>query len=146
MGDKLERQIKGFIEWALEHYHEEQQQLKDYARKEPTMAANYGGAKVNGGGSGRTKENIAISNIVTAQYLGRLAQDCAAIERTLAKCDSVDKKLIELVYWQKTHTVTGAGMEVGLSPAQAYQRRNAILSDIAYEMGYKTFTPKTRKK
>lgn len=129
--------IKSTVEWQLEHYHGDKRQLEGYWRDMiPSATQGYSlTAGVDGGEPGRTTEDITM-RISSSPYLRMIELSCNAIETALASFDDTDKKLIDLVYWRREFTITGAGMKVGLSQSGAYKRINKILAAIAYEMGY----------
>jgi RinA family phage transcriptional activator len=132
----LNPKVKGYIEWQLEHYKEDKKQLEAYRRDMiPSATQSYsltGG--VNSGGTSNPTEQAAI-RLATNPYILSAERSIKAIEAVLERCDETDLKLIDLVYWRRTHTVVGAGMKVGLGRNGAYKRINKILSGIALEMG-----------
>ena len=129
--------IKATVEWQLRYYKEDKRQLNEIkADMIPSAVQGYSlTAGVDGGGSGRTTENIAMA-MVSTPYIRRLEITIDAIDRALAQLDATDKQLIELIYWRNEYTTEGAGMIVHLQKSAVYQRINKILGLIAYEMGY----------
>ena len=129
--------IKATVEWQLRYYKEDKRQLNEIkADMIPSAVQGYSlTAGVDGGGSGRTTENIAMA-MVSTPYIRRLEITIDAIDRALAQLDATDKQLIELIYWRNVYTPEGAGMIVHLQKSAVYQRINKILGLIAYEMGY----------
>ena len=129
--------IKGYVEWQLEHYHEDKWQLAEY-RKEmiPNATPSYsltGG--VQGGQVSNQTESAGI-RLTTSPYILATERSIKAIDCVLIKCDKTDIQLIDLVYWKRSYSVTGAAMVVYLSPAAAYVRINKLLTAIALELGY----------
>lgn len=103
---RLDRNVQRYVEWLLSHY--------DDMRRESVAP--------------RVKS-------LTSQYVEHNELCIRAIERALENTDGIDKELIKLVYWRKSHTVAGAGQLVGLSKSAAYRRLNRIFRDIALEIG-----------
>ena len=130
----LSPKIKGYVEWQLEHYHEDKRQLNEYKQSMmPTCTANYSGMSGGSGPSDPTGQ--AAERLLMSQYIQTTERNIAAVERTLLDCDECTMKLIDLVYWRRTHTVEGAGNKVGMSTATAYRRVNGVLCLLAMEMG-----------
>ena len=128
--------IKGFVEWQLEHYHEDKKQLEQYRRDMmPQITPSY--SLASGIQNGSTSDPTAKAGIkmATSQYIRSMEQSIEAVDRVLARCDDSDRQLIELVYWRRSHTITGAGMIAGLSQKAAYNRINKLLTLTAAEMG-----------
>ena len=133
----LTPKIRGFVEWQLEHYFEDKRSIESFRDSLiPSGTAQYGG--IDGGHSGSVSNPTERAGIklVTDPYLLRMERSCKAIENALKRCDSVDMRLIKLIYWERSYTVTGAGMEIGLAKTSAYYRVNKILCRIAKEMGF----------
>lgn len=132
----LSAPVKSYVEWQLEHYHEDKRQLEQYRLDlMPASTANY---NFNGGGRssepGNPTERAAI-RMLTNPYILNTERSIKAIEAVLERCDEADKKLIELVYWKKSHTVYGAVMRVNYSTKTGYRHLNDILCSIALELG-----------
>ena len=132
----LNPKVKGYIEWQLEHFREDKQQLESYKRDmipSPTQSYSLTGGVQSGGPSNPT-EQIGI-RIATNPYIAATERSVKAIEAVMRRCDSTDLKLVELIYWRQSHTVIGAGESVGLKQNGAYKRINRILCAVALEMG-----------
>ncbi len=132
----LSAPVKSYVEWQLEHYHEDKRQLEQLKSEMiPSATANY---EFNGGGRasepGNPTERAAI-RMLTNPYILNTERSIKAIEAVLSRCDDADKKLIELVYWKKSHTVYGAVMRVNYSTKTGYRHLNDILCSIALELG-----------
>lgn len=130
----LNSKVKGYIEWQLEHYKEDKKQLERYKLDIISTPSPSTDAPVQGGSIESSTERTAM-RLATSAYILSTERSLAAVEAVLAKCDETDIKLIDLVYWRRTLTVTGAGMKIGLSKSGAYNRVNRILVMIATEMG-----------
>lgn len=130
----LNSQIRGYIEWQLEHYHDDKRQLEEHKRDMmPQVTPNYS-PQTGGTGISNPTESAAI-RMLTSQYIGSLERSTAAITRVLAGLDDTDKQMVDLVYWKRSHTIEGAGMKVHLSRRSAYRHVNNILYQIAVELG-----------
>jgi RinA family phage transcriptional activator len=132
----LTPQIKGYVEWQLEHFHEDRKQLEQYKRDmipSPVQSYSLTGG-VQSGGTSNPTEKIGM-RIANSAYILTTEKSVDAIEKVLSRCDPTDLKLIDLVYWQKAYTMHGAGMKAGLSERGAYYRINNILCMLAVEMG-----------
>lgn len=132
----LSAPVKSYVEWQLEHYHEDKRQLEQYKLDlMPAATANY---NFNGGGRssepGNPTERAAIK-MLTNPYILNTERSINAIEAVLSRCDETDIKIITMVYWKRTHTVSGAGMKAGLSQSGTYLRINKILCTVALELG-----------
>jgi len=131
----LQTQLRDFCIWELEHYHENRRQLEEVKRDSiPSPTPSYEGTS-HGSEASRTTENVAL-RICSAQYIKRLEDSVRGVGRVVSVLSQVDRKLVNLVYWQKAYTVTGAAQVVGLSTSAAYDHINAILASIARELGY----------
>lgn len=134
---RLTPPLKATVEWQLASYKADKQQL-ELAKHEmiPSPVQGYSlTAGVDGGEAKRTTEEVTV-RMMTAPYIRRLEIQVDAIERAFRYCDSIDMKLIDLIFWRKGNTAEGAGMKVGLQKSAVYQRLNKILGKIALEMGY----------
>lgn len=133
----LNDKVKGIVEWELEHYKESKSELeKEKANIIPSAVPSYN-AMPGSHDPSRQTEQIALK-IATSAYISRLEKSVNAIESVISKLDTTDKKLIELVYWQRSYNIVGAGIKVGLAQAQVYRRINGVLCLLAVEMGFAT--------
>lgn len=133
----LNPKIKGYIEWQIEHYHEDKKQLEDIKKDlMPSIVQGYSLAGgIQSGTISKPTEKAAI-NVATNPYILATERSIRAIDKVLGGCDETDIKLIELVYWRRTHTVEGAAMVLNYSARSAYRHINKMLYRIALEMGY----------
>lgn len=133
---QLSGKLKGFIEWQLEHYHENRRQLEQYKRDIiPSPTPNYSAEPHGSGGESRPTELLTL-RMTTDLYIIETTRCVEAIDRVINRLDAVDYKLIDLVFWKNQCTVEGAGLTVGYSPRTSYRHVNAILTAIAKELGY----------
>lgn len=136
--DTLTPQIKGYIEWRLEHYHEDKRQLNE-ARQElmPSNTPNYS-SDGGGGGNGRPSEALAMK-LVSDRYINETQRNIDAIDHVLDRLEPIDRKLVDLVYWKGTHTKEGAALALNMSRRTGYRHINVILQAIALELGLISF-------
>lgn len=120
----MDRRIKNFVELQLEKSRDSR--LIEARRKYLISQAK---------GSEDPVATAALM-IVNDAYLCNADLTSWAIKSVLDALDPIDQRLIDLLYFKRSHTVTGAGLEVGLSKTQAYQHRNAIITQIARKLGY----------
>ena len=132
----LTPKIRGFVEWQLEHYHEDKKQLEQYKNDMiPSATAGYsltGG--VSRGSVSQPTENTAVK-MATSPYVMAAEKSCRDIERALERFDGIDMQLIDLVYWKRSYNIMGAGLVIGLSQRATYKHINNILCTVALEMG-----------
>ena len=132
----LNPKIRGYVEWQIEHYHEDKKQLEEYrASLIPSATPSYSPAGgIQSGGVSNPTEQAGIK-LATSPYILATEQTIRAVSAALEKCDDTDKKLIDLIYWRRAYTIEGAGMRIGLSRRAAYYRVNNIICIVALEMG-----------
>lgn len=128
--------LRSFVEWQLEHYHETRRTLKEYERDIlPSNTPGYSLSASGHSGESRPTEDISFK-LLSDLYIQQSIRTVNAIERVLKKLDGEETKLISLVYWQGSHSVSGAALSLHISNATAYRKVNAILGEIARELGY----------
>ena len=130
----LPHKVKKYIEYELEHFYENKKNLREI--EESMISLNSPSLTFNGNGGEISKptEKNAIK-IASSLYIKKTDETIHKIEKVINGLDDLDKNLINLVYFRKTHTVTGAGMKVHLDKSAAYNHINKILGLIAIEMG-----------
>ena len=130
----LSGQIRGYIEWQLEHFKEDKRQLEQYKNEIMQQGAiNYSAAPSHSGISNPTEKAGIL--LTSSPYILTTERNIQAIEKVLERCDKADLTLIDLIYWRRTHTVEGAGMKVNYSRRTAYRKINSIICMVALEMG-----------
>lgn len=133
---KLEPRVRAYVEYQLEHYKEHKRKLSEYRDAiMPSSTPNYSGAGGGGSGESRPTEKLGIK-LATDEYINEQLRILAAIEKILASLSKEDKRMIDLIYWRRSHTVTGAAMVLHMSNVTAYRHVNAILRAIAAELGF----------
>ena len=121
---KKDKRIYNYVEYLLEQYHNADtvESRRKYLIAEAKNANS-------------PTEQAAVS-IVSDAYLCNVHICNSTIQHVLSRLDSADYQLIKLIYFDRSHTVTGAGMVVGMSKSVAYKHRNAIIRSIAIQLGY----------
>lgn len=77
-----------------------------------------------GGGAGRATEDAALRQLPRDRQTAHDAVEHALRMTELFRTAAKRRRLVELVYWRRTHTLYGAGVEIGVSEETA-QRWNA---------------------
>lgn len=127
--------VKSMVEWQLEHYWQDKQNLEQFWRDSlPSATPNYSGMP---GGSevGRNAEDTAL-RIISSPYVAQTERSVKAIDKVLSAANETDKRLVRLVYWQQAYTVEGAANALHMNRATAYRHLNDVLQKIALELGY----------
>ena len=89
-----------------------------------------------GGGPGRSTEQLALRTLPPAAQREHDAVE-EAIRRTGAKPDGAERlRIIELVYWKGSHTMTGAAAEAHVSVSTAKRWRREFFLLVAVRCGY----------
>ena len=84
----------------------------------------------------RTTENVAMA-IINTPYYDRLTKTIAAVDKLLDSLSPTDRRLIYYTYVCATPvTVEAAADMVGIGKTAAYARINAILTQLARDLGY----------
>lgn len=132
----LNPKIKGYVEWQLEHYHEDKKQLEQHKKDLiPSTTSNYSlTAGCSSGTTSNLTEKTAIK-LATNPYILSMERSIKAVEVALSRCDETDKQLIDLVYWRRIYTIEGASIKANVSRRTAYRKINNVLCRIALEMG-----------
>lgn len=131
----LQPRVRDFVAWQLEHYQTNRAQLESIKRDLiPSPTPNYGGSEGHSSEAHRTTEDVMIQ-ISSSAYIRNLEQTVKAIQYVINRLDDIDLRLIELVYFKGTHTVSGAAMIVNLSQSAAYNHINKVLVAVALELG-----------
>lgn len=106
---------------------------------EQSVTARYDSEPTAGGGDGRTLENIAIRELPTTRQREYAAVD-AAIQKTKdQKSGDTRIRIIDLVYWKKTHTLAGAAMAAHCAYDTAKAYHSAFLNLVAENYGLRDF-------
>lgn len=121
----MDKKIKNFVTWQLEHYPQNKKELKKQReRMEEIRAAMGGTGKAVPPSPGEER------------YLRELEKSVNAVAYVVERLNGEDRALIELVYWRGSHSVEGAARQLHFSKSSAYRHINGILTDLAREFGY----------
>ncbi|MBQ0167477.1 MAG: hypothetical protein KBT02_10270 [Treponema sp.] len=127
--------IRGIVRFRLEHYHSYKQQLNSFFNDLlPSNTAQLSHERKAHNGENRAVENNAIT-IAESAYILEIEKSVNAIEYVVSRLTEEDRKLVEMVYWRATHSLTGAGVILNMSQRTAYRHADAILTALAIEMG-----------
>lgn len=133
---KLDARVRAYVEYQIEHYKEHKRNLAEYRDAiMPSSTPNYSGAGGGGSGEARPTEKLGIK-LATDEYINEQLRILNAIEKVLASLSKEDRRMIDLIYWRRSHTVTGAAMVLHMSGVTAYRHVNAILRAVAAELGF----------
>lgn len=133
----LPADIKKFIEYKLNHFFETERYLNEYKRAlMPSSTPAYSAAMGGSSGESRPAESLAIK-MASDAYIIETEKTINIIQNVLDALDETDSKLISLVYLKKNKlTKEGAALSCNISKSAAYDRINAVLYKIAFELGY----------
>ena len=111
-------------------------QLKEEydALHQQSMTADMSGLP-HGGGSGRTTETIAVRQLPACKQR-EMDAVARAVEKTkLLKTGADRLKIIDLVFWRRSHTLEGAAMQIPCSYRQARRYHSEFILNVATEFG-----------
>lgn len=121
----------GYVKWAIRDYPDKKEELAQMQRT--SMTANYN-AMPHGSEASRTTERVALRGFAgqkQREYDGVVS----AIDETLTRADGVERlRLIDLIFWHKTHTLEGAAMQCNVSYATAKNWHNDFIRMVAKYM------------
>lgn len=133
---KMPKEVKSIAEYHLRFYEANKRELSRYRRDlMPSNTPNYSGIGGSHNGESRPVERLAVE-IATDRYIFQLEESTAAVKEVCDKLRSQDRRLIELVYWQRSYTVRGAAEKLHMDTSTAYDHLNSVLYDIAVLLGY----------
>lgn len=111
---------------AYPRLHEE---LRDLQRMSVTPRLS--GMPSGGGEAGRAVEDAALRQLPPEEQKAHDAVEHALRMTELFRTASKRRRLVELVYWRRTHTVYGAGVEIGVSEETAKRWNSDFLLCVA---------------
>lgn len=136
MRKRVPAEVKPFVEYKLEHIHQIEQEMNAYISSlMPSSTPSYSGMPGGGGGESRPSEELSIK-LATDPYLREAEKTVRVFHNVLDNLNETDLKLIDLVYWKKTHNKEGAALACNMSKTAAYNKINNILFKLALDMGY----------
>lgn len=133
---KLDLETKNFIEYKLIHLNEIKSELRRYKLDMiPSCTPTYSGMPGSRDPEARQIENL-VMKMQTDAHLFEMERTVKKFDSVLDKLTKQDRKLVNLVYEKRSHTKEGAALACHMSKTVAYERINAILTELAVEMGY----------
>ncbi len=132
---KLNRKVKSYILYEIEMYHENKKQLEAYRRDIIEASPQPPDGQPRGNGLSNPVESKAIK-IDSSAYIRRTEQTVRAIERAFERVDHNHYRVIDMMYWRRTHTAIGAGMVLKASKSTVYNWIDDVVMLVAKELGY----------
>lgn len=125
----------GYVKNVIRAYPE----LKKAALGQPSVSliAKYGPTIPSGGGEGRPVESVAVKRLTNDDAREYEAVRKAVQDEEKRSDASAKLKIIELVYWKRSHTLWGAGREVGYSYRQTRRMHEQFIHAVAANLGLK---------
>lgn len=106
---------------------------------EQSVTARYDNEPSAGSGDGRTLENIAIRELPTTRQREYAAVNAAIRKTKSLKSGETRIRIIDLVYWRKTHTLAGAALETHCAYDTAQNYHAEFLNLVAKNYGLRDF-------
>lgn len=132
---RLDRYVRVYVEGVLYAYQDDRRQLRAYRESLlPSPVPNYGGAGGAGSGESRPAEELGV-RLADDRYIREKLRTLDAVERVLDRLPRADRRLVQLVYFKRSHTVTGAAVIVNMGKTMAYDHLNAVLWAVAEALG-----------
>lgn len=106
---------------------------------EQSVTARYDNEPSAANGDERTLENIAIRELPTTRQREYAAVGAAIHKTKSLKSGETRLRIIDLVYWKKTHTLEGAAMATHCAYDTAKAYHSAFLNLVAESYGLRDF-------
>ena len=132
---KLNRKVKSYILYEIEMYHENKKQLAEYKQDIIEASPLPADGQPRGSGLSNPVESKAI-RIESSAYIRRTEQTVRAIERAFERVDHNHYRVIDMMYWRRTHTASGVGMVLKASKSTVYNWIDDVVMLVAKELGY----------
>lgn len=116
-------------------YHENKRQLEEYKR-DIIEGKDYTVSDMPRGGITSDNTYSKVEKLMSSAYILKTEQMINVIESVINSLDKNRYKAIELLYFKKTHTVTGVSLEVYVHTATVYRWIDDVVYLIAKELGY----------
>lgn len=101
----------------------------------PSSTPNYGSSNVMSGGESRPTESLAIK-IISDRTLAMWEWKIQAVDNTISKLDDIDRRIVELVFWDSPQkTYAQAGEIISMSPQGIKYRVDNIIALLAFYFG-----------
>lgn len=121
-----------YVKAVIRYYPKHQADLEDLRR--PSMVATHTGMPHTSNVSDPTAQTA--TRQLPTQDQREYDAVRLAVERTRCMPNGhLRLKMIRLVYWDRTHTVDGAGFQVGFRSAQARRVNGAFIRQVAKNLG-----------
>lgn len=121
----------GYVKWVIRDYPTKKDELAQM--QSTSMTANYN-AMPHGSEASRSTENVALRGF-TGQKQREYDGVVSAISDTLSRVDGSERlRMIDLIFWHKTHTLEGAAMQCNVSYATAKIWHNDFIRTVAKYM------------
>lgn len=128
----------GYVKNVIRAYPGLKAQLEELQRQS-TIAA-YG--PVSGhSGTGRPAEQAAMKLLPSPEQREYEAVEAAIRETKQLPDGETRLKIIEMVFWRRSHTLQGAAMQVHMSYASAKRRHNDFICLVAEKLSLKSQNP-----
>lgn len=107
---------------ALREQHEQSLQGK--------VTPNYGASMPTGSGVPRSTEQLVMHAMSR-----NAAREYDAVTRAVEQLDPLKFRMIKLIYWDRSHTLSGAAMQVHISYRTARRWHSEVIYQIARNFG-----------
>lgn len=132
---KINRNIKNIILHEIRSYHENKRMLEEYKQdiidSSPPPPDGMPGARIT---TNPTEGKIL--KMESCVYIRRTEQVIRAIDHALSQVDSLHREVIDLMFWRRTHTATGAALKLNASQATIYRWIDDVIVLVGKELGY----------
>lgn len=122
----------GYVRNMIKAYPDRKREHEELHRQSLTAQIN---GMPGGGGASRSTENIAVRELPFTKQ-----REYEAVKRAIETTQNFPNgkqrmKIIDLVYWKKSHTVEGAAMKAGYSPDRGKQLHGEFVRLVAKYYG-----------
>lgn len=123
----------GYVRGIIRKYPELKREYEELHRQAITVSMS--GMPGSAGGVSRKTENIAVRELPYTKQ-----REYEAVKRAIETTKTMQNgsqrlRIIELVYWKKSHTVEGAAMRVGYSADRGKQLHGEFIRLVAKNYG-----------
>lgn len=132
---KINRRIKDYIIYELQMYHENKRQLEE-CKRDIVEGKDYTVSDMPRGGNTSDTTYSKAEKLLSSTYIQNIERTLNVIDRVIKGIDENRYKIIDMLYWKKTHTAIGVSLEVNISERTVYRWVDGIIYAIAKELGY----------
>lgn len=134
---KITKATREYLKQVLRDYPQTKKSLeKDKANMIPSAVPNYESTPVNTSGESRPTEGLAIRMLSESSFIIR-EWEVNAVENTLMKLDELDKRIVDLYFWQNKST-EAISQTINLSDPSIKYHITYIIDLLAYYYGVGT--------